>query len=310
MWGRDPVRMLNGLITNDLALLSESRAVYAALLTPKGRVISDVRASEWFADGGREVMAEIPTAALDTVGEHLRKFVPPLFARWEDASGGVATLGVYGPRARGMVRAVLAAVPPEDEDAAVRGRFEDVDVTAVCSRAAGGPGYDLIVERPHLSRLVEALLAEGGEGARTADLGTLETLRIEAGRPRFGAELTAETLPGEAYEAIGMLPRTISFTKGCYTGQEVVIRIAHRGHVNRHLRGLSLASSDPPPHRTPLFDPGSGKVVGWTTSATRSPRRGETIALAYVRREIGPGGEVRVGSGDGALAEVRELPFL
>ncbi len=121
--------------------------------------------------------------------------------------------------------------------------------------------------------------------------------------------MTGETIPTEAYESTGMMPRAISFTKGCYTGQEVIIRIAHRGHVNRHLRGLLLGDAPAPAARTPLFHPDTGKEIGWTASAAFSPRMGQSVALGYVRREVAPGGTVRVGSAEGAEATVSGLPF-
>jgi folate-binding protein YgfZ len=136
----------------------------------------------------------------------------------------------------------------------------------------------------------------------------LETLRIEAGRPRYGAELTEEVIPTEAFEESGLMERAVSFTKGCYTGQEVIIRIAHRGHVNRHLRGLLLGDAAPEPG-TRLFSPESGKDVGWITSVTHSPLLGQAIALGFVRREMEPGATVRAGLADGAVATVVKLPF-
>jgi folate-binding protein YgfZ len=132
----------------------------------------------------------------------------------------------------------------------------------------------------------------------------LEVLRIEAGRPRWGAELGEDVIPIEA----GLLDRAISTTKGCYTGQEVIIRILHRGHVNRHLRGLILGESVPDPG-TELFRAGEPKTVGRITSACLSPRFGRALALGYVRREIEPGHVLRTGSPDGEPAEVCALPF-
>ncbi|HKP77484.1 MAG TPA: glycine cleavage T C-terminal barrel domain-containing protein, partial [Longimicrobiaceae bacterium] len=102
--------------------------------------------------------------------------------------------------------------------------------------------------------------------------------------------------------------RAISFSKGCYTGQEVIIRIAHRGHVNRHLRGLLLGDAPAEPGMR-LFSPETGRDVGWLTSVTRSPLLGQTIALGFVRREVEPGATVRAGSVDGAKATVAKLPF-
>ncbi len=129
-------------------------------------------------------------------------------------------------------------------------------------------------------------------------------LRIEAGRPRWGAELNATTIPLEAR----LKERAISTTKGCYTGQEVIIRILHRGHVNWHLRGLLLGESAPPPLDAKLTQLDSEKVVARVTSACVSPRVDQTIALAYVRREIQSGAELRLADG-GAPARVVDLPF-
>lgn len=104
----------------------------------------------------------------------------------------------------------------------------------------------------------------------------------------------------------GLRERAISTTKGCYTGQEVIVRILHRGHVNRELRGLLLGDAPAPAHGASLSLPDADKSVGYVTSACASPRLGQTIALAYVRREVGPGATVLV---DGHAARVVELPF-
>jgi folate-binding protein YgfZ len=119
--------------------------------------------------------------------------------------------------------------------------------------------------------------------------------------------MSEATIPTEAWEATGLMSRGISFTKGCYTGQETIVRIAHRGHVNRHLRGLLLGDAAVPGYRTPLLHIENGKEIGWTTSATESPLAGQTIALCYLRREIGPGD--RVKTGDAGEATVSALPF-
>lgn len=308
LWGRDPVKMVQGLLTNDLAGAPPGRGVYAAMLTPKGRTIAELRAFRLQRPGGTEVLLDLPREALAGTREHLKKFVPPMFARWADASEEMGMLGVYGPRSRELAARVLAAeVPPLDEDAFVEAPFGDVPVVVVGTRAAGGEeGFDLVAPAAVLPGLWRALLA-GGEGTRPVGFGTLETLRVEAGVPRYGADLSEETIPTEAFEAIGMVPRAISFTKGCYTGQEVIVRIAHRGHVNRHLRGLRLGGPAAP--GTPLFHPDTGREVGRITSTAFSPLLGETVALGYVRRELGPGDTVRVGSAQGERAGVVELPF-
>jgi len=312
MWGRDPVKMLHGLVTNDVTAVTPERGIYATMLTPKGRTLAEMRVFR-HPDNPAELVLLIPREALEGTAAHLRKFVPPMFASWSDASPELGILGVYGPAASRLLTDVFgAALPPEDEEASGEARIGDSRVLIIFSRDAGGePGYDLLVPSAELEPLWTRLLTEGERyGARPIGFGALETLRIEAGRPRFGSELTEETIPTEAFEKIGWMPRAISFTKGCYTGQEVIVRIAHRGHVNRQLRGLLLGDSPTPAARTPLFNSETGKQVGWTASAATSPQLRQTIALGYVRREFAAGDTLRLHSQDGAIATVVDLPFI
>jgi folate-binding protein YgfZ len=313
LWGRDPVKMVQGLITNDLAGAPEGRSVYAAVLTAKGRTVAEVRALRGGGPDGAEVVLDLPREALANLTEHLRHFVPPLFARWADESDRLGVVGVYGPDARRLVGRVLGeAIPPLEEDEIREYRRGDEPVRVLATRSIGGEeGFDLLAAAGALPALRDALLAEGEDlGVRPVGFAALETLRIEAGRPRFGHELTGETIPIEAFEPLGMIPRAISFTKGCYTGQEVIVRIAHRGHVNRWLRGLRLGGAPLPQAGTPLHHPETGKAVGFTASAARSPLLGESIALAYVRRELEPGTLVRLARPDGGDAEIVALPFV
>ena len=305
LWGKDPARMVHGLITNDLLKAAPGQGVYAAMLTAKGRMIADVRVFRR-ADG--EVLVSIAREALEGTREHLKKMVPPLFARWADVTDEVAEIGVYGPRAREVLsKALDAEVPTLGEDAFVEPELAGARLLVAATREAGGEeGFDVFVPADRAAELWTALRAAD---ARPVGFGVLETLRIEAGRPRYGSELTEETIPTEAYESTGLMDRAISFHKGCYTGQEVIVRIAHRGHVNRHLRGLLLGDAPAPAFRAPLLNPETGREVGWTASAAFSPRLGQTVATGYVRREVQPGAEVRVGAADGPAARVVDLPF-
>jgi folate-binding protein YgfZ len=305
LWGKDPARMMHGLITNDLLKAQAGQGIYAAMLTAKGRMIADVRVFRR-ADG--EVLVSVAREALEGTREHLKKMVPPLFARWADATDDIAELGVYGPRARELLTAAVGAeIPALVEDAFVEPDFGGARILVAATREAGGEeGFDVFLPAEQAAALWTALR---DAGARPVGFGVLETLRIEAGRPRYGAELTEETIPTEAYESAGLMARAISFNKGCYTGQEVIVRIAHRGHVNRHLRGLLLGDAPAPAVRAPLVNAETGKEVGWTASGAFSPLLGQTVAMGYVRREIGPGGEVRIGAADGPAARVVSLPF-
>jgi folate-binding protein YgfZ len=289
--GRDPVRMLQGLITNDLAGAAPGRAVFATVLTPKGKMVADVR----IVRRGAELLLETAAGAREGLVAHLKKFVPPLFARFDDASGAWRMLGVYGPDASRVLRTVgieTAALAREDD--ALEG---DVGI-CIATSYAGVPGFDLILPAAAFDD-VRARIVETGAVAADADV--VEILRVEAGSPRWGAELLETTIPLEA----GLRTRAISETKGCYTGQEVIIRILHRGHVNWVLRGVLLGDVIPPAPGTELQG-AEGKRVARITSAVRSPRMGQAIALAYVRREVEPGAALTL---DGATVRVVALPF-
>jgi folate-binding protein YgfZ len=291
VYGRDPLRMVQGLVTNDLAGAPPGQGVYAAFLGPKGKMIADVR----LFLRGPDVWAEVDAAACPAVEAHLRKFVPPLFARFEPAD--CAVISVYGPRSAELVRGVLGALPQRPEEDA----FRELSADGFVARTAyaGVAGFDVVAPTTRLEPARAALLAAG---ARPMGHSALEVLRIEAGRPRWGAELTEDVIPLEA----GLRQRAISETKGCYTGQEVIIRILHRGHVNRQLRGLLLGDVSAPQAGAELTRPGDVRPVGRITSACASPRLGQTIALGYVRREIEPGTELVQ---EGRPVRVVELPF-
>lgn len=278
--GRDPVRMLHGLLTNDLAGAPEGAAVYGVFLTPKGRMVAEGRVVR----RGGAVLVETAAAAEAALREHFRKYLPPLFARVEEESG-LAVLGVYGPGAAAALGDVVGAEPGA--------------ILLPPLELPEGDGGDLVLPAEAAKGVWERLLAAG---VRPAGHGTLEALRIEAGRPRWGAELDDTVIPLEA----GLKERAISTTKGCYTGQEVIIRILHRGHVNRGLRGLLLGDAPDPGRGAVLTLPGQEKPVGTVTSACASPAMGQTIALGYVRREVPVGATLLV---EGREARVVELPF-
>ncbi|HSU12869.1 aminomethyltransferase family protein [Longimicrobium sp.] len=307
MWGKDPVKMIHGLITNDLLKAAPGQGVYAAMLTPKGRTIAELRIFRRELPSGVEVLVEMPREALDGVREHFRKMVPPMFAKWGDVTDTLAGLGVYGPRSREIVGQVLGIDPPSAEDAHAEADFGGAAVMVAATRYVGlEDGFDLFVAADAAGALWDALAVAG---ARPIGFGAIETLRIEAGRPRFGADLTEDVIPTEAFEEAGLMERAISFSKGCYTGQEVIVRIAHRGHVNKHLRGLLLGDAPAPAPGTRLVNAETGKDAGWLTSVAHSPLLGQSVALGYVRREVEPGAVVRLGAPDGAMATVAKLPF-
>jgi len=263
VFGRDPVKMVHGLVSNDVAALEPGGSVYAVMLTPKGRLLADLHVIRRAED----LLLEADVAALPAIRRNLAHYVPPLFARSEDVGDQLAVIGVYGPRGDEVLE---AARPSLTEPAAT-----------LPADYAGVGGGDTVVAAADVATFWSAARAAG---ARPAGHATLDVLRIEAGTPRWGAELDAGVIPLEAN-----LERAISMTKGCYTGQEVIVRILHRGHVNRVLRGVLMGEHAAPARGAELFRPGEAKAVGRVTSSCASPRFGETVALAYIRREVEPG---------------------
>lgn len=298
--GRDPLRMVQGLVSNDVTGAPADRAVYAVALTPKGKMVADMR----IVRRGGELLLEVDRAAAEPLAAHLRKFVPPLFARFEEADGAWGELGVYGPEAAAVLRRVLGedAAALRREDDVREAEVDDVPVTVLATSYADVPGFDILVPRASLETVWRRL---GAAGARPMGHATLDVLRIEAGSPRWGAELDGNTIPLEA----GLRERAISETKGCYTGQEVIIRILHRGHVNRLLRGVLLGDAAAPARDAALVRPGDGRNVGRITSAAWSPKHGQTIALAYVRREVDLPATLHLATAGGPEVTVTALPF-
>jgi folate-binding protein YgfZ len=297
MHGRDPLRILQGILTNDVANAPAGRAVYAALLTPKGRMLAELRVLH----AGDAFLLELPAEALAAVLESFKRTVPPIFARYADASAELHVIGVYGPEARPALERVLTGTLPEaQEDASAKVAFQDVSGHVMATRYTGTDGFDVLVPRDAAGQLWTALL-EGD--VRPAGHATLDVLRIEAGSPKWGAELTPDTIPLEA----NLQARAISTSKGCYTGQEVIIRILHRGHVNWQLRGLLLGAGSGIAAGDVLPHPVGGKAVARVTSTAWSPRHEQDIALAYVRRELEPPAELPLAGG--GQATVVALPF-
>jgi folate-binding protein YgfZ len=198
----------------------------------------------------------------------------------------------------GVSSAELARLP---EHGNLKARFGDRDVVVMQVTDTGEPGYELHVERAARPALVETLAAAGAVEVATS---VAESLRIEAGIPRFHLDMDEQTIPLEA----GIETRAISFTKGCYVGQEVIVRVLHRGRgrVARRLVGLTMQGDATPAHGVPVRQ--DGREVGRITSSAYSPALDRAIALAYVERDSSaPGTSTTV---DGIPAIVTALPFV
>ena len=313
--GADRRSYLHGLLTNDIAALSAGAGCYAALLTPQGRMISDMRVSEL----GDRVLLDLPAETAQTVKQRLADFIFNEDVDVRDVSAELVQFGVYGPQAA----EVIAAACETPEVAGGRAEYQvrldalsgggnleaacgGAPVVVVGSDDVGRTGFELFAATAVGGGLRERLVAAG---ARPISPAAAEVTRIEAGRPRFGVDMDTTTIPLEA----GIEDRAISLTKGCYVGQEIIIRVLHRGHgrVARRLVGMIGSAADGPLLAgMPLTV--QGREVGVITSAAESPRLERPIALGYVQRDSAePGTALQIvcGSRSPRHVTVVTVPF-
>jgi tRNA-modifying protein YgfZ len=275
--GGEAADFLQGQLTNDVEGLAPGTGCYAALLTHKGKLRADIRVlrgSDWIwldtEAMGRPAL--LHTVETYSIGRDVR---------WEDVTDARAILSLVGPAARDA----LDRPPPPEEHVFVEGEHglyvaTDVGVDVICAADVAEAVRDVLEVEPVSEEAAECV-------------------RIESGRPRYGLDMDSDTIPEEA----GLNDRAVSFSKGCYVGQETVARLHYRGKPNRRLRGLRLSA---PAHTGDELLLGN-KLVGRLGSACVSPALGP-IALAIVRREANPGDTLMVGE-DRHEAEVIELPF-
>jgi folate-binding protein YgfZ len=286
-------------------------------------MIADLRVM-WGPDPDEEgLILDVPAAAIEPLLAHLKRYVPPRLATIEDVTADSGLVTVLGPEAPDTIAEIVLDSGShaaeigglaegeflevrEDEDS---DEDRDKGATARSLVGKGGvrvartcdvdvPAWDLFVPAGRLREVWDSLIKGG---AAPIGAGVWETLRVEAGRPAYGGDMNESTILSET----GLVDRAVDHTKGCYTGQEVIVRIRDRGHVNRSLRGLLLAEGPAPQIGTELFQ--EGRAVGKVTSVVESPRRGGPIGLGYVHRDVSNGGQVTVGSPTGPVAGIRAL---
>lgn len=295
--GRDRARFLHALLSNDVKALAPGQGCAAALLDPHGKV--QVVVAVWVLED-RILLVTPPSTAAATL-EALDRYLFAEKVELRDASDETARLLLAGPQAPALAERLTGVRPPETPWASVPARLGDVDGRLVAGAGESGEREVwLVVPAAAGTRAWDAARAAG---ARPVGLVALESLRLEAGVPRFGHDVDDSVLLPEIPSE-----HLVSHTKGCYPGQEVVVRIRDRGHVNRLLRGLLLEGERvPAPGARVEVD---GAPVGQVTSATRSIGLERPIALAFVRRAHGPGARVTVRvDGEGVPATVSGLPF-
>lgn len=303
--GRAPRQMLHGILTNripeppaEVGATLAGEAVYGAILTPRGRMVTDL-VTLWLGAGeGEGLGLDVATGGYAAVLEHFKRFLPPRFARVDDLGERTGLLTVVGPGAEGVVEGAFGQAPAVGYALAGGGPASD-GVLLACG-VEQVPSWNVWAP---VGRMAEWWCRLEDAGAAAVGLGVWETLRIEAGLPAFGVDMDGTTIPVEA----GLVERAFDHDKGCYTGQEVIVRIRHRGRVNWHLRVLRFGAAAPVPGDQ-LFEAGGARVRGRVTSVAQSPRFGQAIGLGYVRREVAPPATLRLGDGSGTEVGVEECP--
>lgn len=303
--GKDRRDYLQGLLTNDIAALTSGTGCYACLLTAQGRMISDM----YLTETGDAMLMDLEAAVASKVAAHLEQFVFAEDVVVSDITAATRQVGVVGPKSAEALRAVLASSGDEIafEELSVLGNravsWKGESITVERRDDFGGLGFDLWVPTAVGDAVSQAIR---DAGVTAVDAEVAEIVRVEAGRPLFGTDMTEDTIPLEA----GLEDRAISQTKGCYVGQEIIIRVLHRGHgrVASRLVGLTCdVPSDVPAIGASIFD--GDRAIGSVTSAVWSPSLERALALGYVHRDfVEPGTAVAIA--EGIRATVTALPFI
>jgi len=295
--GADRVRFLQGMVSHDVKKLPPGTGTYATLLNAQGHILADLKiycAEDRF-------LIDTDAALREKAMQVLQRYIIADKVVLEPIS--LFTMAFEGPRAHPLLEKTLHIdLPALEEYGHFQTNYAGFPVRVVRTSSAGEDGYEVWMPEKAMMPVWGAACGQ----APTYDMlpcgsEALETLRVEAGIPRYGTELGEDTLLLEAN-----LFNAVSYTKGCYIGQEIVERMRSRGHANWKLVGLIVHAPSPPAVETKLI--AEGKEIGEVTSACVSPTLNKTIALAYVRREAAePGTKLVLASG--VPAEVNALPF-
>lgn len=300
--GRDRVSFLQGMLTNDIKALAAGQGCPAAFLDAHGKVraLLTVLALE------DRLLLELPPGMAEKTLQALDQYLISEKVALTDVTEALAIFVLHGPSAAAVLADAGAATASLKPYHHMECSVATLPARVVRADDYGVPGFHLWVAAEHAADLWRALLELGRpHGLKPVGATALASLRVEAGVACFGHDVDESTLLMEA-----PLEHLVSYTKGCYIGQEIVARIKHRGHVNRFLTGLVLDGSDAPPSGAKVL--AEGKEIGHVTSAIQSLALKRPIALAYLRREyLDPGTAVNVSHRETSIpAQVTSLPFI
>lgn len=300
--GKEHLRLLQGMLSNDVMKLEVGQGIYSTLLTVKGKVMTDMRVYR----NDEYAIMDLEPGMNKQIKEHLIKYKLSYRAEIDDISYEYSQFHICGPDSAKFLYGFTS------EDISRINELEFLEITSNDYKyfvfrvnRTGETGFDILVDNEHADQLWRDICQKGDEyGLRPFGLDSLEILRVEAGIPVYGKDFDDSTIPIEAG-----LWNALSFEKGCFIGQEVVARIKWRGRVNWHLAGLTMETNDVPSVNDPVYS--DDKKIGRITSPVYSYTLKKPVSLAYLRREyVEPGTSVFISSDDKQIhAIVTETPF-
>jgi tRNA-modifying protein YgfZ len=282
--GRDRARLLHNLTSNEIKKLAAGSGCYAFLLSPQGRIQADLNLLA-FDD---HMLLDTEPELREKVVQHIRRYIVADQVELEDVTASTCAIALEGPEAAQVLEKAGAAAPGADYQHLAWGEAgEDKEVTVARIGLTGQPGFRVYAAARLAERIIRRL-AEAGAQPATAEEARL--VRLENGRPRYGEDIRDTSLPQETGQM-----HAVSFSKGCYLGQEIVERIRAQGHVNRKLVLLHLDSAGPLAAGARLT--AAGAEAGEITSSVYSPALGKAVALAFVRASYATPGQA-LAAGD------------
>ncbi|MEK6684403.1 MAG: aminomethyltransferase family protein [Nitrospirota bacterium] len=304
--GRDRIDFLHGMVTNDIKKLTPGNGLYAIFTTDKAKMLADARIY-CLPDA---LWIDLESEATGKIYKHLDKYTLASDVIIENLTETQGLLSVYGPSSSEIITQLIAPAPPPPKEYSTTSVAPGgVSILVARNEITGEVGYDLYIPMDELAVIWNRLLQiSGPHGLQPVGLEALNSLRIEAGIARYGLDMDESNFPMEA----GLEAKAISYTKGCYIGQETIARADAQGRMNKRLMGLELAGESVPkkgqPIQAPPERPGAeGRVIGTVTSAVKSPTLEKVIAMGYLHHDfIKPGIEVLI---DGRPAAVAALPL-
>jgi glycine cleavage system T protein len=303
--GKDRTDFLHGMVTNDIKKLTPGNGLYAVFTNDKAKMLSDGRIY-CLADG---LWIDLEPEVTGKIQKHLDKYTLVSDVTIENLTEAFGLLSIYGPSSHGIITQMIGSEPPTKDYSTMTFSLDGVQTFAARNEITGEAGYDLCIPIDRMAPTWNRLIGMGGPyGLRPVGLDALDSLRIEAGIPRYGIDMDESNFPMEA----GLEKRAISYTKGCYIGQETIARADAQGRMNRKLMGLELTAKTVPAKGLPIRAPSTisgtpDRVIGTVTSAVESPTLGRVIAMGYLHRDFAePGNEVMI---EGTPAKVVSLPF-